>query len=493
MSACRYRNQHTSTHSYSLSPGFQKICFENRLQYLLLNKLSLTERFVLLQMKTLLHALILLGSISFILCSCLENDDKQQCNELDYMKYVQCVRRKLRLKRSDDCEDNCADTENCPSSCDECNCNYCTARTCENFCSQCCQSTTCTTASCCHRTCHAQCRTSRCRNECKKDCNKNIEQQDQRVDIETGNITTIITLHTAINNTNIIDVPISINNTNVNNFTLDSSLVYPDSHPLLEKVILVNSTMSSSQNCCNVVGQGNCTQTPTWPFFNCSHPITQQCGPFCRSSIVHKQPIRNCVLGQCMDQIAYIPQPRPRCVYHPAWPYISCGVPQQPFCGGCYQHYSFPFQPPSIHCSPGCYDEGYGTGPYYRQGPFYRRFFSHVPSCYQIMGNCYGAYEMIYSFQGSSEFWNTEYPQFYPPSMNYPYNFNGNVNLLTPDITEEVNFENTGKLPTEPASTKTIKLQPPVTVEAQVNYTNSLINGKKSSKATLAIETNKGQ
>lgn len=439
-------------------------------------------------MKTSLTFAVTLGTIiTLVLCTCSENDDSQQCNELDYMRYVQCIRRKLRLKRAADCEDNCVDTENCLNTCNDCNCEYCSSNTCENFCSRCCQSTTCRTSSCCHRTCHAQCRTSRCRHECKRDCTDNIEQQQQQVDVETGNITTIITLHTAINNTNIIDVPISINNTNVNNFTLDSSFAYPEYQPLPEKIIVVNTTTSNNQQCCNVVGQPNCMQSPSWPFFNCSRPVTEQCGPFCTSPVVHTQPIRNCMHGNCMNQMMYIPQPRPRCIHHPIWPYISCGMPQQPFCGGCYDHYNSPFQLPFSHCSSACYDEGFGLGPYYRQGPFYRRSFGHVPSCYQ-MGNCY---EMGYGYSETSAPWGYDFPQMYPPIANYPFVDNGDdSNVLTTYFGDGIQVQTLDKSPNNPTPSTT-KPKPSVTVEAQVNSTKPQKLVKNSNKATVTIEKTK--
>lgn len=436
---------------------------------------------------SLATAIVLVSLISLILCSCPENDDKQQCNELDYMKYVQCIRRKLRLKRSEDCQNNCSDNDSCSNSCNDCDCDYCGAHDCENFCSQCCQSTTCSSSSCCHRTCHAQCRTSKCRHECKKDCNENISERQQELDVEPGNITTIITLHTAINNTNIIDVPISINNTNINNFTLDNSFMYPELKPLPDKIIVVNTTTGSSNNCCNIVSQPKCTQQPSWPFINCSHPVSQQCGPFCKSPIVHKQPISNCMLGQCMNQMIYIPQPRPRCIYHPAWPYTSCGMPQLPSCEGCYHHYNLPFQPPMSHCSAGCYDEGYGIGPYYRQGPFYRRTFSHIPSCYQ-MGNCYGGYEMGYP-SGFFQPWGFDFPQYYQtPTMNYFPNFEGDgTNVLNPYLNNGFMVEAVEKL--EP-NLLSVNVPPPVTLEAQVNHSKPLKAGRKSNKAILTIDNN---
>lgn len=422
-------------------------------------------------MKILLIATLALTLLPIILTSCPANEE---CNELDYAKYVRCIRKKLRFKREDDCEDNCIDNQDCYNSCNDCNCDYCASRNCESFCSQCCHSTTCSTSTCCHRTCHSQCRTSRCRHECKKECEADINEKEEQLDVSAGNITTIITLHTAINNTNIIDVPISINNTNVNNFTLDSSLVYPEYHPLPEKIIVVNTTTNNNHNCCNVVNQGDCKQTQQWPYINCSYPITNQCGPYCKSPTIHNQPTRNCMNGQCINQMMQIPQPQPRCIYHPIWPYTLCGMAQQPFCGGCYQHYNFPyFQPPPMYCSPGCYDEGYGIGPYYRQGPFYRRSFMHVPPCEQ-MGNCFE--------QGFGGPWNP----FYPPSfLMYPYNFNGD----SAGVSLDAKVEAVDKISTN-STFGNVSVRPPVIVETYVNSTKALQSRRRSNKATVTIEKN---
>lgn len=433
-------------------------------------------------MKLLLTTILAFGLLSPILCSCPAKDNQQQCNELDYSKYVQCIRKQLRQKRSYDCEDECSESDGCYNSCNDCNCDYCAGRPCENFCSQCCQSTTCSTSNCCHRTCHAQCRTSKCRHECKRECVDNIDENQQQVDIATGNITTIITLHTAINNTNVIDVPISINNTNINNFTLDSSFLYPDYRPLPEKVVVLNTTTVTNQKCCNVVNQGNCSQAPNRPVINCTYPVRQQCGPYCNySPIVHRQPISSCPYGQCM---AYIPQPRPRCIHHPIWPYVSCGIQQQqqqPFCGGCYHHYnSFPyFQPPPMHCSPACYDEGYGIGPYYRQGPFYRQSFMHAPACYQMGGNCFDE-TSPWDYQN----------QLYPPYLASPFDSFGGGNEILPLLPETVEMS-LDKLPTDESQFVITTLQPLVSVEARVNYTKPQRVRKKSNLATLTIGSNR--
>lgn len=426
-------------------------------------------------MKVVFIITVGLGTILIVLSSCIDKgNNDQKCNELDYTKYVRCIRRKYRFKRSEECEDTCIDPESCTENCNDCNCDYCTVDSCEQFCLECCQSTTCSTIGCCHRTCHAQCRTSMCRHECKKDCNSNIQQlKDQSKDL--GNITTVITLNAFVNNTNVIDVPISVGNTN-------TSFLYPN---LVSDILfgVINTILTNNQTCCNVVGPPNCSATYTWPFCNCTHPINRECGPFCKSSIVHRQPIKNCLFDPCLDQTMHIPQPQPRCIYHPIWPYTICGMQQQqPFCGGCYSHYGAPFQQPPSYCSAACYDEGYGVGPYYRQGPFYRRYFGHVPSCFQ-MGTCSGRYSMGFGYFGPFPL-DLEMLQPNIPSVNYPFVFNRNSDgLLYSDV---VKVENVEKLTTDPSFSD---IRPLVTLEAHVNYTTSLKTRIKSNKATVTIET----
>lgn len=310
---------------------------------------------------------------------------------MDYMTYVRCIRK--RLKRNvDDCEfESCEELSEDCESCNDCNCDYCNSNNCQPFCSQCCLATTCSTSSCCHKTCHSQCRTTRCRKNCKKSCtetiidkpttnNTIINYEGNGGSLSIGNITTIITLHTSINNTNIIDVPIVVNNTNINNFTLETEDIQRENYTI--------SNNGVNTNCCTVVGPRRCSPSYHWPFLRCFHQKSYQCGGFCNSDTVHMQPFQNCANSGCGMQMMYVPQPRPQCAYHHLWPYVLCGMNQQQVsCDGCYEHYAmggFPYP----GCSPSCYDEGYGIGSYYRQGPFYRRAFAHAPPCF-LIGMCF--------------------------------------------------------------------------------------------------------
>lgn len=314
--------------------------------------------------------------------SCNKILDATECSDMDYATYVNCIRNK-RLKRSDcefsSCEATSED-EKCET-CSDCNCNYCDSNDCQPFCTQCCAETTCDTAICCHRTCHAQCRSSKCRRRCKESCTETITDKPIILPekVILGNITTVITLHTSVNNTNVIDIPVVLNSTTTNNTTVDEN----------SSLVSYNETEDIASNCCNVVGPQQCKPNFRWPFLQCLHPTTQQCGNFCSSDTVHMQPYSSCRgPSGCDIRMLYIPQPRPQCAYHYSWPYVSCGMNhQQASCEGCYQHYASGGFPPQ-DCSPFCYDEGYGIGPYYRQGPFFRRAFGYSPPCW-FFGECF--------------------------------------------------------------------------------------------------------
>lgn len=282
---------------------------------------------------------------------CTEVQQQENCvNIMDYTTYVRCIRKRVRRDISGDCDESCeGEGSECGETCDECNCNYCQQNQCQSFCSSCCRATTCSTSSCCHRTCHNQCRSSRCRQKCKKDC---AEQQKYSSAISLGNITTVITLKTAINNTNIIDVPVTVNNTNMNNFTLGNTF---DLSGYVSQGGSSIATQTQQQKCCNVVGPQQCRPQPYWPFMQCYHSKAYRCGDYCKSPVMHMQPY--------MGNYFYIPQPRPRCSYQQSWPYVTCGMFQQQSCEGCYE------SPPPSHCSSSCYDDSYGYG---SLGPFYQ-------------------------------------------------------------------------------------------------------------------------
>lgn len=367
--------------------------------------------------------------------SCKNEVQNEKCNEMDYSAYVQCIRK--RIRRSTDYDD--CDT------CNDCNCDYCNSNECQPFCSSCCRATTCSTNSCCNRSCHSQCRTSRCRQKCRKSCSEStvINSSPQVVvpgATSLGNITTVITLNTALNNTNIIDVPIVLNNTNINKPTFESSMQHSGQWQ-----------QGTQQNCCNVVGHRQCYPQPYFPFMQCYHPKAYRCGSICGSHTMHMQSYN--------QQPYYIPQPSPRCFYQQQWPYVSCGSPQQRSCEGCYDHYSSGGSPPSS-CSSGCYDEGYDLGWMYRQGPFYQRNYGFAPPSY-LFGNSYGfpgyGFPFFYPGQGldgynywpyGSEYGNNyTFPGFYFPNYslgNYSWSNSReaeNTTALQPKAKIEFSFD----------------------------------------------------
>lgn len=320
----------------------------------------------------------------------------------DYPTYVNCIRK--RLKRNE-CEfppcDDATEDLDCET-CDDCNCDYCGYNNCQPFCAQCCAETICNTPTCCYKTCHVQCKTSRCRKKCKESCRENIQEKPEEKPVLPekilGNITTIITLNALINNTNVIDIPVVLdnNNTSSNNFTLD------ESSPL----VTYNDT--GLNNCCNIVWPQQCKPTLSWPFLHCFHHKTKKCGNFCSTDTIHAQPYYNCggpSSASCGMSMMYIPQPRPQCAYYHLWPYVVCGLNRQISCEGCYEHYAAGGMP-SVACSPFCYDEGYGVGPYYRLGPFFRR--------------SYGVYFPDFGFEGPSGI-NPQYLGFPPQQFYSPY------------------------------------------------------------------------
>lgn len=320
---------------------------------------------------------------------------KKECNETEYRSYVECLRK--RMKRSTNCDGTIVEAsppcENCEENCQQCDCDFCAVNACSSACNSCCPNNPpCTTNRCCHKTCHARCKSSSCRSECKRTCTEKVVGKNPTITIDEKkhhNVTTVINLHNVINNTNVLEIPIEINNTNINNITIpeqEESFVLPGQFP----------SQTIQEPCCFVVSPRQCVPTEKHPFVRCFHYRRKVCSAYCKAPIVHEQPHEICdqtsAGTSCHQQIIYIPQPQPRCTYQSMWPYVNCGIQQQPFCGGCYQHYSNPYQKlPTGACSTGCYDDGFGQGPYYRQGPFYRPGFAHVPSCYQTGGcNFYG-------------------------------------------------------------------------------------------------------
>lgn len=343
--------------------------------------------------------------------------EKNDCDTTDYKQYVDCVRRTKRsLGGCSECDGDCES----PSACDECDCSSCedcSSYSCDNnCCNSCCNRNIdiCRTNHCCHKTCHAKCQSSYCRKSCRKSCYDIVKQdkESQVVVVPVGgsgsgtlgtntnhNITTIIHLNNLINNTNLIDVPITLNNTNINNISISS----PDLNPTvylpggnggashtIETVHHYETDKTSPESaktndCCTVVSPRQCVPSDKFPFIKCFHYRTNQCGPFCNSPIVHVEPHNVCDTKpsgppECHQQLLYIPQPQPRCVYQSVWPYVSCSAPNQmPSCEGCYTHYADSSSTNYQQCSPNCYDEGYDVGPLYRQGPVFRPSYSPYP------------------------------------------------------------------------------------------------------------------
>lgn len=399
-----------------------------------------------------------------------------ECNDTEYHSYVECIRK--RMKRSLDCENVVPEPCNdCEETCEQCDCDYCAVNSCQQICNSCCPNNPpCSTNRCCHKTCHAKCKSSTCRSECRKSCTEKINGGSTVTNITSSgktrhNITTIINLHNVINNTNIIDIPVHLNNTNINNITLSGSEG--------SKTENINGSETIKENCCYVVGPRQCAPTEKYPYVKCFHLRRKVCGVFCKAPIVHEQQHEICdqtpTGTSCHQQLLYIPQPQPRCAYQPSWPYVSCGVQQQPpFCGGCYLHYNSPFpQLPPPGCPPGCYDDGFGAGPYYRQGPFYRPGYAHVPSCYQ-MGSCgvygYDGYPGIYGGYPNlpNPYGGFGYPGYggyggFPtfPGVNYPVNSYENNIHFEPIPDDNNNVISRGRQDSQNASTDQVEVEEP--------------------------------
>ncbi|KAJ8936544.1 hypothetical protein NQ314_012284 [Rhamnusium bicolor] len=199
-----------------------------------------------------------------------------------------------------------------------------------------------------------------------------------------ANVTTVIHLNNVINNTHVIEVPVSINYTNQQNISLHSG-GYSD-----------DVSGNSTDKCCIVISPRQCVPHKEYPFIRCFHYRSRQCGDYCTASIIHKEQRQVCqsiypgAQPNCYQQIIYIPQPQPRCTYQSSWPYVACGIQKSASCSGCYNHYVNENSKAYTTCPTGCYDEGFGIGPYYRQGPVYRPTYFHTPPCFQC--DSFGAY-----------------------------------------------------------------------------------------------------
>lgn len=354
-------------------------------------------------------------------------DQNEACHSTDYQSYVDCVRK--RHKRSTDCDNSC-NSGNCINTCNSCDCDSCNYNNCENNCNSCCSTCCsnyipCRTNHCCHRTCQAQCDNTKCRSTCRKNCFETVRTHSEPVYIpqpssgasgqsssvqntsiinnSRHNVTTIIHLNNVINNTNIIDVPININNTNDQNITLYTA----------------DDTVAGHQKeqCCTVIGPRQCVSYPT-P--KCFHYRSKQCGAYCTANIVHKEEKQVCesyypgAPVNCRQQIYYIPQPTPKCVYQSTWPYVSCGIQtSQVGCEGCYSHYVDQTSTNYLQCSSQCYDQGYQAGSFYRQGPVYKPMYYHAP-CNGYYG-CAQPYNVGYDYAASNAQAFVQYQQGYSP------------------------------------------------------------------------------
>ncbi|CAH0550111.1 unnamed protein product [Brassicogethes aeneus] len=379
---------------------------------------------------------------------------------VDCQRQKMARRSKRNICQSECDGDNCVEEDSCGGcDCEECS-SYSNSQCCSSCCratrcrtTSCCQRT-------CRTTCRdSSCRNS-CKKSCYNGINPTpVPDKQSKTNANTNttinnvnkhNVTTIIHLNNIINTTNVIDVPISLNNTNINNITYytdesggNVAPVYlpaqgPQGPPGLpgspgspgipgtpgypgfpgqsgfpgQAGSTPNAPNPPNQpvqpnqqpqpGCCTVVGPRQCVRTDTFPFVNCFHYKTNTCGDICKSNIMHVQPRQVCSAvpfqpPQCQQQIAYIPQPQPKCAYQSTWPYVSCGIQnQQTSCEGCYEHYYEEGRKNQQNCNPSCYDDGFGMGPLYRQGPMYRQGFSHVPSCYQT--NTCGGYPANMNF-----------------------------------------------------------------------------------------------
>lgn len=432
-------------------------------------KVSINYSILLIPSTLLQMKFVFILALAAAVCCATGNSDRcldrnEACHSTDYHSYVNCVRR--RHKRSTDCEYSCS-SGNCIDTCNSCNCNSCNYNNCDNSCNSCCSSCCsnyipCQTNHCCHKTCQAQCDNSKCRSNCRKNCYETVRKSSEEIYVpqQTGeagqfssngsimnnnrhNVTTIIHLNNVINNTNIIDVPININNTNDQNITLYTA----DN---------TYSRGAQTEQCCTVIGPRQCVMYPT-P--KCFHYRSKQCGAYCTADIVHREEKQVCesyypgAPVNCVQQIYYIPQPTPRCIYQSIWPYVSCGIQRSYVgCEGCYTHYVDQGSSNYLQCSPQCYDGGYQIGPIYRQGPVYRPTYSHAP-CYGCNGfpdpymtagyvNVPQQQAYVPQSQGYPSY------QIFPYQPNYPVNFgppqeefeiplNGTTNgLLVPNSTE---------------------------------------------------------
>lgn len=253
------------------------------------------------------------------------------------------------------------------------------------------------------------------------------------------NITTIIKLNNFINNTNTINVPTNITNTNLNTIHLYTNSSTDGGQ--------YNLGQTKDGSCCFAVHPKTCRTSTAG--LRCQHRRHKTCGSQCTSRVIHVQSRKKCNnRGKCKASVSYVPEPSPKCHYANQWPYVSCGgARKQNNCNGCYDHYGENYlhqQHVPQRCHP-CFDNGYDTGPLYRQGPFYRPNFYHQSPCY-MTGSCYpmGGYDYGYYAPPPPQ-----PPQYYPappipmpmPDEMYPEDPDPNFNELYPGDDEYSGYE----------------------------------------------------
>ncbi|XP_059621769.1 uncharacterized protein LOC132265208 [Phlebotomus argentipes] len=339
------------------------------------------------------------------LCKEVE-ENEEKCEETQYEKYKKCVEelKERRKKRQAVCPylqqpvlpslpTNCDAHNICVAGCQN---NY----SCMNLCPLCPTSSqantacppqynNCVTACNGDVNCQVGCQ-HYCSNEYKSVVIQGQNGADNRIDtlMTPGrNITTVIKLNNYINNTNVVNVPTNVNATHVNNIH-----IYTNTSRTGGKYGL---GYSKKGDCCISVRPKSCHASSQG--YRCHHKRRRTCGQQCNSKVIHAVPRRRCSEeGSCEERVAYVPQPKPRCVHHHQWPYVTCGGRRESFCDGCYEHYGYGFDnyyeghAPQCH---GCYDDGFEYGQMYRRGPVLRPYYYHEPPCF-LTGTCYDGYDL---------------------------------------------------------------------------------------------------
>uniref|UniRef100_A0A1B0C976 Uncharacterized protein n=1 Tax=Lutzomyia longipalpis TaxID=7200 RepID=A0A1B0C976_LUTLO len=380
------------------------------------------------KMRTLVIGLVISATLVALieaappeLCKEVE-ENEPKCEETEYEQYMKCVeeRKERRKKRQIVCpfaqqqmlqqqpqlqyvpvayNTNCEDYRLCVIGCQN-------NATCIALCPQCpipVQQVSyqpnqgCATE---YNSCLGNCQTNlNCQTGCQQLCSNEYKSvviqgtngsPDNRIDtpiVPGRNITTVIKLNNYINNTNVVNVPTNVNATHVNNIH-----IYTNSSRTGGKYGL---GYSQKGDCCLSVRPKSCHASSEG--YRCHHKRRRTCGSQCKSRLIHAVPRRRCSSsGSCEERVAYVPQPRPRCVHQRQWPYVNCGGHRESFCEGCYDHYGYGYDGyygghgPECH---GCYDDGFEYGQMYRRGPVLRPYYYHEPPCW-LTGTCYDGYDV---------------------------------------------------------------------------------------------------